>query len=129
MKIALLTTIGSRVSPVFETTPDWLNIKKTGTAASIVAKHYFNSKTEIEMANELMAENIELVICGAIPYYLEKLLLKQGCEVISFISGEITEVIEAFQLNTLDTDKFKMPGCQKRKHRGKKYFSNCCGNR
>lgn len=129
MKIALLTTMGSRVSPVFETTQDWLNIKKTESAARIVTRHSFNNKTEIEMADELLSENIELIICGAIPYYLERILVKQGCEVISFISGEITEVIEALHLNILDTAKFKMPGCQKRKHRGKKHLFNHCGNR
>ena len=69
------------------------------------------------MANELLAENIEQIICGAIPYYLEKRLMNQGCEVSAFISGEVDQVIEAFNLNLLDKAEFKMPGCQKRRVR------------
>ena len=65
-----------------------------------------------------------MIICGALPYYLEKLLINQGCEVMAFITGEIDEVIEALHLNLLDQPEFKMAGCQKRKKRGKAKCKN-----
>jgi len=118
MKVALLTA-QSRVSPVFETTSSWLIINATPSECAIGSTHSFNTQNEVEMANELLVENIELVICGAIPYYLEKILINQGCEVFSFIAGEINHVINALHLNTLDSPEFRMPGCQKRKRRGR----------
>jgi predicted Fe-Mo cluster-binding NifX family protein len=127
MNVALLTA-QSRVSPVFETTSTWLFIAATPSECSIGNPHYFNTQNEVAMANELLGHNIELVICGAIPYYLEKILINQGCEVFSFIAGEVDEVIEALHFNLLDKPKFKMPGCKKRKQRGKNPYCQRIAN-
>ncbi|MFT6987496.1 MAG: putative Fe-Mo cluster-binding NifX family protein [Psychromonas sp.] len=121
MKVALLIA-QSRVSPVFETTPFWLQIEATANQCLIADTHHFKKANEIAMVNELLAEGVEMVICGAIPYYLEKTLISQGCELFSFIAGDIAEVINALHLDLLDKPKFKMPGCQKRKKRGKNSF-------
>ena len=116
MKVALLTA-HSRVSPVFETALTWVVIEATSKQCSICGERTFLEKNEVSMAHELLAENVEMIICGAIPYYLEKILIHQGCEVFSFIAGEVDEIIQALHLNLLDKPKFKMPGCQKRKKR------------
>lgn len=118
MKIALLTA-HSRVSPVFETALTWLVIEASPNKCNICAERLFIQKNEMAMAHQLLAENVEMIICGAIPYYLEKVLIDQGCEVFSFIAGEVDEIIEALHLNQLDKPKFRMPGCQKRKKREK----------
>ena len=116
MKVALLTA-QSRVAPVFETTSTWLLINATPTECNISSRHRFSAQNEIDMINELLKEGVEMIICGALPYYLEKILISHGCEVFAFIAGEIDEVIEALHLNVLDKPEFKMPGCQKRKRR------------
>jgi len=122
MKVALLTT-QSRVAPVFENTSTWLLVEATVDTCNICSTHTFNAHNELDMVNELLNEDIEMIICGALPYYLEKILINQGCEVFAFIAGEIEEVKEALHLNLLDAPKFKMPGCQKRKkRRGKNPF-------
>ncbi|WP_019614984.1 NifB/NifX family molybdenum-iron cluster-binding protein [Psychromonas ossibalaenae] len=121
MKVALLTT-QSRISPVFETALAWLIIEADPNECTIGSRQKFNTQNEVEMANELLVENIDLLICGAIPYYLEKILITQGCEVFSFTAGDVDQVIEALHLNQLDQPKFRMPGCQKRKQKEKKPF-------
>ena len=121
MKVALLTAL-SRVSPVFETTSTWLMIDATADQCNISNTQHFHAQNELDMAKELIQNNIEMVICGAIPFYLEKNLIDQGCEVFAFIAGEVDEVIEALHLNQLDKPEFKMPGCQKRKKRGNNSF-------
>ena len=121
MKVALLIA-QSRVSPVFETTSSWLLFDVTKSECLASGTHHFQAHNEQEMINELITNNIELLICGAIPYYLEKNLVNQGCNVFSFVSGEAQEVMQALRLNQLDKPKFKMPGCQKRKQRGKNIF-------
>ncbi|MGL1955753.1 MAG: NifB/NifX family molybdenum-iron cluster-binding protein [Colwellia sp.] len=121
MKVALLTA-QSRVSPVFETTCRWFVINATKNRCVIRGTYYFNAQNEVAMANELLIENIQLIICGAIPYYLEKLLVNQGCDVLSFIAGDVDEVLQALRYNLLDDPKFKMPGCKKRKRRRNIFF-------
>ena len=116
MKVALLTT-ESRVSPVFETTLTWQLINATPTQCEIKDTHYFNNQNEIDMVNELLTENIEMIICGALPFYIEESFISQGCEVFAFIAGDIDEVVNALHLNILDRPKFKMPGCQKHKRK------------
>jgi predicted Fe-Mo cluster-binding NifX family protein len=125
MKVALLTA-ETRVSPVFETTSNWLAINATPSACNICATHNFSTRNEVDMINELLKEGVEMIICGALPYYLEKRLINQGCEVFAFIAGEVDEVIEALHLNALDQPRFKMPGCQKRKRREKNSFCKRC---
>lgn len=123
MKVALLTA-QNRVSPVFETTQTCLLIEATPDRCEINKKHHFKTNNELEMTNELLNKNVEILICGAISHHLEKTLINQGCEVFGFISGEIDDVIDAFNLNKLNTEKFTMPGCEIRKQkRGKKDFS------
>lgn len=117
MKVALLTT-QSRVAPVFATATTWLKIEATVTTYEICSSHYFKNEDEADKSNELLAQEIELIICGAIPYYLEKILINQGCKLFSFIAGDVDQVLKALHLNLLDKPKFKMPGCQKRKKRG-----------
>lgn len=121
MKVALLT-LQSRVSPVFETTCSWLVIDANEEQCVICGTYYFNAQNEMEMANELLLKDIQLLVCGAIPCYLEKLLIDQGCEVLSFIAGEIDDVIQALGCNLLDIPKFKMPGCKKNKRRCRNLF-------
>lgn len=117
MKVALLTDV-SRVSPVFESTTTGLNIDATANDCKISSTHHFQAKNELDMVNELMQNNIEMVICGAIPFYLEKTIINLGCEVTAFIAGEVDQVVKALHLNQLDKREFKMPGCQRRKKRG-----------
>lgn len=121
MKIALLTT-STRVAPVFENTSIWLNIEATAKECFICSSEHFKTEHELDMANELLENNVEMVICGAIPYYLEKVLIHQGCEVFAFISGEVDQVIKALHVNSLDKPEFRMPGCQMRKKQQRKYF-------
>lgn len=117
MKVALLTA-QSRVAPVFTTANTWLMIEACATKCEIVSSHHFTSEVEIDRCEELLAQQIDLIICGAIPYCLEKILINQGCELFSFIAGDVDQVVEALHLNLLDQPTFKMPGCQKRKKRG-----------
>lgn len=113
MKVALLTA-QSRISPVFETTCSSLMID-TANKCSIQRTFFFTSQNEIEMINELLNKKIQLIICGAIPCYLEKQLVDQGCNVLSFIAGEVDDVLQALHSNLLNDAKFKMPGCENKK--------------
>ena len=118
MKVAILTN-QSRVSPVFETACSSLVIDVIESQCVIRSIYFFKSKNEIEMVSELLNKNIQQLICGAIPYYLEQLLIDQGCDVLSFIAGDLNEVIQALRKDLLNTPQFKMPGCKNKQRRKK----------
>ena len=121
MKVALLTA-HSRVSPVFEATCRWLMIEATEHKQEILESYYFESKNETDMANELLNKGIQLLVCGAIPYYLERLLVKRGCNVFSFIAGDLDKILQALRDDQLSDPKFKMPGCKRRMHQKENNF-------
>lgn len=121
MKVALLTA-HSRISPFFASTSIWLKVKVTENECLICSTEHFQTSNEFDMINELLEQNIEMIVCGAIPYYLEKIAINQGCDIFSFIAGDIDDVINALHQKELDNPKFRMPGCQKRKKRGKNIF-------
>ena len=121
MKVALLSA-EPRISPVFETTRCSLMVEITEKRSERLNTYYFISENEVEMANELLTQGAQLIVCGAIPYYLEKMLISQNCEVIPFVAGDIEEVLEALCCDSLDSSTYKMPGCQKRQQRKKQPF-------
>jgi predicted Fe-Mo cluster-binding NifX family protein len=88
-------------------------------------KRYVHIQTHMpyQRAVELSELGIHVLICGAISKIHEDMIETQGIEVISFISGDIDQVIESYINDELDLIKFSMPGCCKRHRkrlRGKK---------
>ena len=53
---------------------------------------------------------VELLICGAVSRSLSDLLKASGIDVISGISGEVEDILDAFFRGKLDQAKFLMPG-------------------
>ena len=125
MKVAILTA-QSRISPVFETTSRWLVINVNNHQCTFCGTYSFVAQDEVGMSNELLTKEIQLLICGAIPCYLEKQLTEQGCVVMSFIAGDIDEVVHALCHKKLEYNpKFSMPGCKKcKQHHKNKSINN-----
>ena len=66
----------------------------------------------------LNAQIIDTVICGAVSRPLWELVRLQGIEIIPYIRGNVTDVIEAFIAGKLLTGQFRMSGCWPGARRG-----------
>jgi predicted Fe-Mo cluster-binding NifX family protein len=104
-----------RVSPVFDVAEQVrvVDIDRQGIGHS--RSWSLTGSTLHERARQLANLHIDVLICGAISWPLEALLTAQAIQVISFVCGEIEEVLQAFRDGTLPSERFAMPGCCRRR--------------
>ena len=112
----------NRIAPVFDVTRTVYLIE---TAAGQIV-HQAQSSVAGEIPNQKVGRLAELgvntLICGAISRPLQAMLMAHGIDVISFISGQLDDVIQAWLNNELiGSSVFSMPGCRnthRRRYRG-----------
>ena len=110
MKIAV-TIWGNRVSPVFDAAKQLLlaDIQKQ----TITNKQYlsFDPESIDDLIRLLKKKQVNTLICGAITSRPTELITENGIKLISFVSGEALELIDAIAKN-IDIEKiYMMPGC------------------
>ncbi len=114
MKVAVPDWQG-RVSPVFDVAEQIrlvdLEDQGDGGHAEILG-----STAPHQRARRMTELGVDVLICGAISWPLEALLVAQGIRVIPLICGEVADVVRAFLDGTLGDQHFAMPGgCRKRR--------------
>ncbi len=55
--------------------------------------------------------DVGTLVCGAISRPLHEMVAAHGIEVIPFVAGDLSEVIQAWLGDKLEHDTFAMPGC------------------
>ncbi|MBN1394642.1 MAG: NifB/NifX family molybdenum-iron cluster-binding protein [Pirellulales bacterium] len=118
MKIAAPTWRG-RISPVFDVAEQVLLVTLDGQTESDRCTESLRGLVLHERAERLAKLGVNVLLCGAISWQLETLLLNGGVKVISLICGDVEEVIQAFRNGTLKYEQFAMPGCCGRMRRGR----------
>ena len=59
----------------------------------------------------LMELGVGTLVCGAISRPLHAMVTAYGIRVVSFVAGDLSEVIQAWMSGCLEGDDFAMPGC------------------
>lgn len=118
MNVAI-TIWENRISPVFDSA-ETLLIAET-REAEIVGRRIRVFQAGmfdrfVQLLNEL---DVQVLICGALCAGPAHVLESQGITVISFIAGDVEQVLERY-MNGSDLAEFAMPGCRWRR---------CCRNR
>ena len=54
---------------------------------------------------------VDVLVCGAISRLLEEMVTTSGIQVLSYVTGRIDDVLEAYLNGQLMEPKFSMPGC------------------
>lgn len=70
-----------------------------------------------EKGRRLIELGIETLICGAISRFMLSLVEAYGIQVISFVAGDLKEVMQAWLSNDFHKEAFAMPGCGRQDHR------------
>jgi predicted Fe-Mo cluster-binding NifX family protein len=104
----------NRIAPVFDIARQ-IHVVET-ESGRIVAE------TEEVIANDLPARKVfrivelgvSTLVCGAISRQLHVMIMASGIRVISFVAGDLREVIKAWLGGNLESVKFAMPGCCRR---------------
>ncbi|MBF0112347.1 MAG: NifB/NifX family molybdenum-iron cluster-binding protein [Desulfamplus sp.] len=133
MKIAL-TAWEDKISPVFDAAKTLLIVEIKDSKVVSRSVERFNQaiiSNLADMLSRMSLLKVDLLICGAISTVPAAIIEANGLKVISFISGNIEDVIAAYTKDESIRDDaiistFAMPGCGRR-HRGnlnKRYFTN-----
>jgi len=110
MKMAI-TLQGDHVATVFDGADELLIVEGWVEPASIPARIPFTGETNIAKVALLKGYNVEILICGALSKFLQRMLEASGIEVFAFIRGAVEEVVHAFYQECLDEQRFFLPGC------------------
>jgi predicted Fe-Mo cluster-binding NifX family protein len=70
-----------------------------------------NSDCPAERATRLVEMGVHEIVCGAISGPLRAMIMGHGIGVIPFVSGDLSQVVQAWLSNRLNEDVFRMPGC------------------
>lgn len=119
MKLAIPTWEG-KISPVFDVARHLLvvNIK---SGVEVARKIEAIPEMEIAFrARRIAGLGVDVLICGAISWPLERMLVSEGMQVIPQTCGPVEDVLLAFLSGQLTGQAFLMPGCcgRYRKRRG-----------
>ncbi len=101
----------TRIAPVFDSARDFLLIE-TGDGMEVSEQRVsFTGSTNSEKVSWLSGLGINTVVCGAITRQFEGLMTAQGLSVISFIAGELQDVVNAWNVGNIGSASLVMPGC------------------
>ena len=109
MKIAVPAWQG-RVSPVFDVA-EQLVLVDLDEPESHPHPESLGSTTLHDRARRLAELGVDVLVCGAISWPLEAVLVSHGIRVVPLVCGEVEEVVKAFRDGTLEEERFAMPGC------------------
>ncbi len=117
-----------RISPVFDWSMRVLLIDIS--SENIIDKEEIDISycNEIERIEILEKMGTGLLLCGGISLQLEYIISFRGIGVISWISGDVDDILNKFIKGKFKPEKHLMPGVSKfRKHSFSKY-ENICNN-
>ena len=115
----------NRVAPVFDTARQ-LYLVEIDSACIVSQKHEtLPDEQPFQRALRLVEWNVSILVCGAISREMEGLLIGYGIKVVSFIAGDLQEVVDAWVHDTLGGARFSMPGCCGGRRRARRRQRRC----
>ena len=106
-----VTVWGQRVSPVFDSARTLLIVEIDGGAMGNISSLAFDPDRPLELLQMLRAQQVMVVICGAVSEEPAAMLEAAGVEVIPFIAGDVNRVLECYCQGQPFGPEFRMPGC------------------
>lgn len=119
MKVAIPTWSGG-ISPVFDVSR-YLLVVDIERGEEISRHEEEIRETELaRRAQHIIGLGVNVLICGAISWPLERMLVSEGVQVIPQTCGPVKDVLLAFVSGQLKGQAFLMPGCcgRHRRRRG-----------
>lgn len=103
----------SRVSPVLDSCNDLMLVDLSEAGAVRRASLSLRKLSLGERAAAMSRQGVEKIICAGVSDLMIAYIVSRGMRIISGLSGEVEQIIAAYQQNRLDQDCFRMPGGKK----------------
>jgi len=99
-----------RIAPVFDTASRLVIVPGTreAKAPTVVSMSW---TSPVEIITILLERHVSILVCGAISRPLHNAVTDRNIEVHPFVTGELSDVVQAWRTGRLHEDRFRMPGC------------------
>jgi predicted Fe-Mo cluster-binding NifX family protein len=126
MKIAI-PLCRHRIAPLFEAAETFVLLDSGKSDCSPDIKEF--RQTAIgDKCRQLLAEDVAILLCGAISRHWQHQLETLGIEVHAFLAGEVREIAQTFeQEGSAGLIRFAMPGRRRERHGNRRRFRQCRG--
>jgi predicted Fe-Mo cluster-binding NifX family protein len=113
MKIAI-PVWDKGISPVFDTASRLLVVEIEDRKETSRFEIYLDEQDVSRRCIRIRNLGIDVLICGAISRPYSSMLMSSGINVISELSGQAGDVLDAYlRGNLFNSPRFQMPGCKK----------------
>ena len=108
-----ITVWGNRISPVFDAAGTLLVVEIENH--QIKKKQYlsFDPETPSDLTHVLKKMDVDVLVCGAISTKPANLIIGNDIKLISFVTGNVQQLLETFVKNQTIEKNFMMPGCSR----------------
>lgn len=111
-----------RIAPVFDVARHLWIIDVVAGCIVEQSGRRFSSDNPQERAMRLATLQVEQLVCGAITRNSYEALAERGIQVISFITGDLEQVVQACLSEQLDDRQLAMPGYRRGKRHGTRRY-------
>lgn len=108
-----MTVWGQRVSPVFDSARTLLIAEIDGNVLVGSSHLAFDPERLLELLQMLRAQQVTVIICGAVSEGPAAMIEAAGVELIPFIAGDVRHVLDNYLQGQPFSADFSMPGCGK----------------
>ena len=107
----MLPTLRGRISPVLDVARTFLLVDNDKDGKETHRELLIESTEITAKAKKIVDVGTQVLICGAISWPLEALLVSAGVQVVPNTCGMVEEVIKVFLSGEFTEQAFLMPGC------------------
>jgi predicted Fe-Mo cluster-binding NifX family protein len=100
-----------RIAPLFDVARRLHVVDTDGSRIVRQSEEPFEEPSPAARAAGLARLGVDALVCGAISRAQEALIQAYGVAVVPFVSGALSEVVEAWRARRLSREAFAMPGC------------------
>ena len=103
----------SCISPVLDACKELMivDLSEAGPLQRVIVS--LGKLTPAERGMAISRRGVQKIICAGVSEWMLACLVNRGIYVISGVSGEVEQIIAAYQQDLLDQDRFRMPGGKK----------------
>lgn len=113
MKLAM-STWNDLVAPVFDVSGTIMVVKISSGRIKTRKSEHISGMDNLARISLLCSLKIEVLVCGAISKSWHDILAAWDIQVISYVSGNVEEVLRSLLKRNVNPHKLYMPGCPKR---------------
>jgi len=101
----------NRIAPVFDTAGQIYVIDAESGHIVTEAKEPLAENSPVRKVLRLVELGVGTLVCGAISRPMYELVSAYGIQVVPFVAGDLSEIIQVWLSGNLDSDTYTMPGC------------------